>query len=71
MSRGLFTVFSLLIWAGIGAAQTVEIRPDELVRIPVSGVGSGRYWQQLVITLGADDAPSDSTVGVTLPDEEL
>jgi len=67
MSRGLFTVFSLLIWAGIGAAQTVEIRPDELVRIPVSGVGSGRYWQQLVITLDQDDAPSDSTVSVALP----
>ena len=43
------------------------MQPPELRRIPVAGVGEGRYWQQLVITLDQDDAPSDSTLSVQLP----
>ena len=49
-------------------AQTVEISPPELARIPVSEVGfeSGRYWQQLHVVLGQDDSPSDTAAGLEL-----
>ncbi len=48
-------------------AQSVEVQPPELQRIPVAGVGEGRYWQQLVVTLDQDDAPSDSALSIQLP----
>ena len=50
-------------------AQTVEISPPELARIPVSEVGfeSGRYWQQLRVVLGQDDSPSDTTLSIGMP----
>jgi hypothetical protein len=50
-------------------AQTVEISPPELARIPVSEVGfeSGRYWQQLHVVLGQDDSPSDTALSIGMP----
>ncbi len=66
MGRFLLTALTLGT-AGSSLAQTAEIRPSELSRIPVAGVGQGTYWQQLVIGLDHDDAASDSTVVVELP----
>ena len=50
-------------------AQTVEISPPELARVPVSEVGfeSGRYWQQLHVVLGQDDSPSDTALSIGMP----
>ena len=59
--------FLIALLPSIGAAQTAEILPTELTRIPVGEIGDGVYWQQLVITLEQDDAPADSTVSVVLP----
>ncbi len=51
----------------MGTAQTAKIEPAELVRIPAGDIGDGVYWQQLVIEFQRNDAPSDSTVSVVLP----
>ena len=56
-----------LLVSGICLAQTAEILPVELSRIPVGAIGDASYWQQLVITLAHDEAPGDSTISVELP----
>ena len=74
MKKGSFFILFLLISVGIvliltgkSQAQTVQIVPDELTRVPVSGLGSGHYWQQLVISLGQDDPASPAAVAVNMP----
>jgi hypothetical protein len=67
MRKGFLVLIALLGCAGWVHAQGAEVSPPELRRIPVAGVGDGRYWQQLVVTLEQDDAPSDSTLTVHLP----
>ena len=49
-------------------AQTVDIHPEELRRVPVTDIGGGRYWQQLAITFDYADPAADSTVTIVLPD---
>ncbi|MBI2504838.1 MAG: T9SS type A sorting domain-containing protein [Candidatus Latescibacteria bacterium] len=67
MRKGLYILSILLGCAGWVHAQSAEVQPPALRRIPVAGVGEGRYWQQLVITLDQDDAPGDSALTVHLP----
>ena len=67
MHRCLLTLLLLFIGTGTGAAQTVQVMPNELTRVPVSGLGSGHYWQQLVISLNQDDPASPAAVVVNLP----
>jgi hypothetical protein len=50
-------------------AQTAEVHPAVLSRVPNVDVAAGKFWQQLRLVLGADDAPSDSSVVVHLPPE--
>jgi hypothetical protein len=49
-------------------AQSVTIEPATLARVPTADVGNGRYWQQLRIDLGHDDAASSETVTIDLPE---
>lgn len=67
MSRTLILFIAWLGGTGLAQGQSAEVQPSQLRRIPVAGVGEGRYWQQLVITLDHDDGPSDSTLTVRLP----
>ena len=53
MGRALLISLMALVSAG---AQTVEIAPSQLNLVPLTGLGDDRYWQQLVVTLEADDA---------------
>ncbi len=48
-------------------AQTVEISPVELSRVPVSGLAGDRYWQQLVITLAAADSAAVEAISIVMP----
>lgn len=50
------------------AAQTVTLAPELLRRIPTADIGSGRYWQQLRVTLAHDDAASPEAVTIELPE---
>lgn len=67
MSRRFLLLCFLLAGAGALGAQTAEVLPAELRRIPATGVGEGHYWQQLAITLDQADEPGDTTVTVHLP----
>ena len=67
MRKGFFILLVLLVGVDGVHAQSAEVQPPELRRIPVAGVGEGRYWQQLVVTLDQDDAAGDSTLTVHLP----
>lgn len=69
-----YPIIALCLLLGMGLTvaercegQTVEIFPPELSRVPISSLGSGRYWQQLRIVLDHADAASDSAVSVVLP----
>jgi len=64
MGRALLISLTALVSAG---AQTVEITPSQLNLVPLTGLGDDRYWQQLVVTLEADDAASDEAVSIELP----
>ena len=64
MGRALLISLMALVSAG---AQTVEIAPSQLNLVPLTGLGDDRYWQQLVVTLEADDAASDEAVSIELP----
>ena len=59
-------LISLLALASAGG-QTVQITPSQLSLVPLEGLGDDRYWQQLVVTLAADDSASDEAVSITLP----
>ena len=39
----------------------------QLNLVPLTGLGDDRHWQQLVVTLEADDAASDEAVSIELP----
>ena len=58
-----------LMTAGGSLAQTVEVHPSVLARIPEAGLSEGRYFQQLRIEFGSDDAPSDTAVVIEMPAE--
>jgi len=69
-----YPIIALCLLFGMGLTvaercegQTVEIFPPELNRVPISTLGSGRYWQQLRIVLDHADAASDSVVSVAMP----
>jgi hypothetical protein len=69
-----YPIIALCLFLGIGLTmaekcegQAVEIFPPELNRVPISALGSGRYWQQLRIVLDHADAASDSVVSVVMP----
>ncbi len=49
-------------------AQTAQIVPSELSLVPVAGLGDDRYWQQIEVTLAADDQASDQLLTVELPE---
>ena len=67
---GNFLIAALVLAAGAArlTAQTAELIPDELKRVPLAGVGGGAYWQQLLITLAHDDTASVSAITVSLPE---
>lgn len=67
MSKRLFLSIAMLFLSAGAHAQSAEVQPSQLRRIPVAGVGEGRYWQQLVVTLDQDDAANDSALSVHLP----
>ena len=69
MAKALNIIFWAVMSCTTVNAQTVEISPAELSRVPIIGLGleSGRYWQQLRVVLGQDDAPSDTTMSISLP----
>lgn len=48
-------------------AQTVEVYPPILEQVPVAGLGTGTYWQQLRITLEHADAASAAAITIDLP----
>ena len=60
MARVLKTILFVLAFGTAASAQTVEISPPELTRLPVTGLGSGIYWQQLIVEFANDDVPSDA-----------
>lgn len=62
----LILVLSWLPLTSAGA-QTAHIVPSELSLIPLAGLGDDRYWQQLLITLAAADAPDEAAVSINLP----
>ena len=57
----VLTILAVL-FAPYAGAQTVEISPPELTRVPMPMLGSGRYWQQLLVVLSQDNAPSDTSM---------
>ena len=59
-------LISLLVLVSAGA-QTVQITPSQLSLVPLGGLGDDRYWQQLVVTLAADDSASDEAITITMP----
>ena len=69
MTKVLKTIFLVLTTCLTANAQTIEISPPELSRVPVTGLGleSGRYWQQLLVEFSQDDAPSDTTLSIGMP----
>ncbi|MCC7264799.1 MAG: hypothetical protein IT369_19960, partial [Candidatus Latescibacteria bacterium] len=67
MSKRVLLLIAVLAAFAEAHAQSAEVQPPQLRRIPVAGVGEGRYWQQVVITLDQDDAASDSALTVHLP----
>ncbi|MFT5089493.1 MAG: hypothetical protein ACI8PG_003863 [Planctomycetota bacterium] len=48
-------------------AQTIQLQPSELSRVPVTRLGQDRYWQQLVVSLAADDAASETALTIAMP----
>lgn len=67
MANALKIIVSVLMACSSANAQTIAITPPELTRVPVSELGSGRYWQQLLVVFAQDDAPSDTTLSIGLP----
>ena len=66
--NGLRCAFLICLLALASAGgQTVQITPSQLSLVPLKGLGDDRYWQQLVVTLAADDPASDEAVSITLP----
>lgn len=64
---GLFLLAALgLFLAAPCGGQSIEIYPPELKWVPVAGVGTGYYWQQLRIGLEHADAASDSAIIVSM-----
>ncbi len=66
MAKVLITIL-VVVFAPYAGAQTVEISPPELIRVPVPKLGSGRYWQQLVVVLGQDHTASDTVLSIGMP----
>ena len=65
-------VVPILICIALGGArdsvaQSAEVVPEELRRIPIGDLGAEEYWQQVAVTFAAADAPSDSTVRLIMP----
>ena len=58
-----------LMTACSSLAQTVELHPTVLARVPEASLSGGRYFQQLRIEFGSDDAPSDTAVVIEMPTE--
>ncbi len=48
-------------------AQSAEVVPEELRRVPIGDLGVEEYWQQVAIRFDAADAASDSTVRLVMP----
>ena len=66
MAKVLITIL-VVLFAPYAGAQTVEISPPELTRVPMPMLGSGRYWQQLSVVLSQDNAPSDTSLSIGMP----
>ena len=67
MARVFKTILFVMAFGTAASAQTVEISPPELTRLPVAGLGSGIYWQQLVVEFAHDDVPSDAALSIEIP----
>jgi len=67
MNRILIAILLGFFTAMAPMAQTVQLEPSELSRVPVTGLGQDRYWQQLVVLLAADDAASDEALAIAMP----
>ncbi|MBT3344464.1 MAG: hypothetical protein HN712_21175 [Gemmatimonadetes bacterium] len=63
---GLFMGLGLLTHMP-ASAQSAQIEPSALARVPLGNVGEGLYWQQLRITLGHDDEASSEAIRIGLP----
>lgn len=48
-------------------AQSAEVVPEGLRRLPIGDLGVGLYWQQVRVRFGAADAASDSTIRLVMP----
>ncbi len=67
MNRILTAIAGGLFSAVFALAQTVQLLPSKLSNVPVTDLGQNRYWQQLVVSLAAADAASETALTIAMP----